>query len=106
VRDWFRLVLWYVRVRRASRTGQIHSNLLEIESRISIPANISQDPKRALLSKPNPRLLDVSPRETDNAGSEDSDESEKLEDILTQKVKEAMSRSSRAKREFFSGCKF
>ena len=31
IRDWFRLVLWYIRIRKASKTGKIHSSLLEIE---------------------------------------------------------------------------
>jgi hypothetical protein len=51
IKDWFRLVLWYVRIRKAHKTGQIHSSLLEIESRATLKASVLADPKRYLMIK-------------------------------------------------------
>ena len=45
--DWFRLVLWYIRIRKATKTGTIHSSLLEIECRAG-PSKKVIDPKRAV----------------------------------------------------------
>ena len=36
IRDWWKMVLWYVRLRRAAKTGVIHEDLLKIE-RMSRP---------------------------------------------------------------------
>ena len=42
-RDWWRMVLWYVRLRRAAKTGVIHEELLRIE-RMSRPMDSNRDP--------------------------------------------------------------
>lgn len=42
-RDWWRMVLWYVRLRRAAKTGVIHEDLLKIE-RMSRPLESGRDP--------------------------------------------------------------
>ena len=43
VRDWWRMVLWYVRLRRAAKTGKIHEDLL-IAERMSRPNYNNADP--------------------------------------------------------------
>jgi len=50
VKDWFRLIIWFIRIRKASKTGQMHSSLLDIASRVNCPTVVIQDPKRALLN--------------------------------------------------------
>ena len=47
VRDWWRLILWKVRLRRASKTGIYHPALLEAE-RLAGPTAQVQDPVRAV----------------------------------------------------------
>lgn len=108
IRDWFRLVLWYIRIRKASKTGSIHSSLLEIECRAG-PSKKVIDPKRAVKQaewkdKPIQTLGDkLSNKESFVQPSSAS--SEDIEDVIKRNLKEAISRSSRAKREFFSGIK-
>ena len=43
VRDWWKMVLWYVRLRRAAKTGVIHEDLLRIE-RSSRQMDNNRDP--------------------------------------------------------------
>jgi hypothetical protein len=50
VKDWFRLIIWFIRIRKASKTGQMHSSLLDIASRFNCPTVVIKDPKRALLN--------------------------------------------------------
>ncbi len=103
IRDWFRLVLWYIRIRKASKTGIIHSTLLEVESRASLPQSVLRDPLAALIKAEAP-----SPDKNQKKsflGDDVSSSEHEIEDIIATKLKEAMKRSNRAKREFFSGCK-
>lgn len=40
IRDWFKLVIWYIRLRRASKNGLIHTSLLKLEQRAGPCATI------------------------------------------------------------------
>ena len=48
IRDWFRLSLWYVRLKRASKTGVYHTSLLEIERQLHYSS--VRDPQRAVIA--------------------------------------------------------
>lgn len=106
IKDWFRLVLWYVRIRKAHKTGQIHSSLLEIESRATIKQSIIDNPKRQLQIKKFDEVHDRPDESNVTSGSTSTESSDYIEKQVVQTITEAMKRSSRAKREFFSGCKF
>ena len=96
-----------MRIRKAQTTGQMHSSLLEIKARAVLPPMVLQDPKRALLVKTNqPSFLQAKPANEEEKSDTESSQSQNLEELVTAKIREAMKRSSRAKREFFSGCKF
>ena len=43
IRDWWKMILWYVRLRRASKHGIYHTSLLEAE-RLSGPCKKITDP--------------------------------------------------------------
>jgi len=47
VRGWWKMILWYVRLRRAAKTGVYHTQLLEAE-RISGPCKSIRDPIAAI----------------------------------------------------------
>lgn len=106
VRDWFRLVLWYVRIRKAYKTGKIHSSLLEIESRATLKPSVLADPKKYLMIKTN-ELYEKNPDESNVTESSDSSaSSHEIKKEIKDEIKRAMRRSSRTKQDFFTGCKF
>ena len=72
-----------------------------------MPQKVLNDPMGAIVKAlpPSPENTLRKSADVDNS-SLSSESSNHIEDIITQKLKEAMKRSNRAKREFFSGCKF
>ena len=68
-----------------------------------MPQNVLRDPLAALIKAEAP-----SPdknKKKSFLGDDISSSEHEIEDLITTKLKEAMKRSNRAKREFFSGCK-
>lgn len=113
------MILWYVRLRRASKKGIYHTALLEAE-RLGGPCKRVTDPIKAikqadpadylefLKNEEAPILETTSEKEDDQANLEftESDE-ESEEDIYdTYRKEKAKLRSEKAKREFFTGIKF
>jgi hypothetical protein len=117
VRDWFKMVLWYVRLRRASQTGQIHTALREVERYVG-PLKSIKDPKQAVKeAKHEPSLSDHSQEGRSSEFDDDSflwseaeefafNEDENLKDQIKKRWQEAMMRSNKVKAEFFNGIKF
>ena len=107
-RGWWRLVLWYVRLRRASKKKVYHTDLLKVErmagpsanypNPVAVVRNASLRPQDIEEIKENRELEESI--ESENTESEEED----LEDFYRRET--AKYRSAQAKREFFSGIRF
>ena len=112
------MILWFVRLRRASKHGIYHTALLEAE-RLGGPCKRVTDPIKAikqadpadyvefLKNEEAPILETVSDKEDDMANLELTESEESEEDLYeTYRKEKAKLRSEKAKREFFTGIKF
>jgi len=107
------MILWYVRLRRAAKTGVYHTSLLEAE-RISGPCKSVKDPIAAIReadpSSFEPNNTDEESKGDSSFDSEhdkDDDGEEDDEDAYAfMKRQQKELRSSAARRDFFSGIKF
>lgn len=105
MRDQWRLVLWFVRLRRFAMTGQHHSELTKIEQLTSPIRNV-KDP---VMAARNAKLEVKEEKKEDSEPKEDplSEESklfdEDIKDDLINELDEIDRKSNLAKAEFFDG---
>jgi len=107
-RDWWKMVLWYVRLRRAANKQIYHTDLLKAE-RMAGPcskiANPIQAARNARLNREDSATIQESKANESNE-SEVQSESEEEDLEVLYRNETAKYRSATAKREFFSGMRF